>query len=71
MSEVKKQKEEARNSMEWVEHLIKLIEANDERFSFEFGTNNNLGLYDKQKDIGYVCHIERIQYDDEGNPINL
>ena len=59
---------------ELLDHLIKIIETNDDRFSFEWasgGEKITMEIYDKLKEIGYVAKIERIEYDENGEPINL
>lgn len=61
--DIEKQKEEARNINALVEHLINLIESNDERYSFEFAVGGTMEIYDKKSDIGYAVHIEPIKYD--------
>ena len=55
-------------------HLIKIIEANDSRFSFEGGTGGEkivMKIFDKAEKIGYAVHIEPIRYDENGEPVNL
>ncbi len=71
MDRIEKQKEEAQNLNELMDHLIKLLESDDKRFSFEFCTGGTMEIYDKVKEIGYAVHIEPIQYDENGNAINL
>ena len=59
---------------ELLDHLIKIIETNDDRFSSEWasgGEKITMEIYDKLKEIGYVAKIERIEYDENGEPINL
>lgn len=72
---VEKQKKEAREIEEVSDHLIKIIEENDKRFSFEFGSvGTGLGkiaIYDKEKDVEYILKIEKIQYDENDNPVNI
>ncbi len=68
---VKKQKEDARNLNELTDHLIKLLESDDKRFSFEFCANGTMEIYDKDKEIGYAVHIAPIEYDENGNALNL
>lgn len=68
------QKEKARNTADLTDHLIKLIESDDKRFSFEFGAGGEcavMEIYDKEKEIGYVLHIDKIEYDADGNATNL
>lgn len=71
---IEQQKEKARNTAELADHLIKLIESDDKRFSFEFGAGGEcavMEIYDKEKGIGYAVHIAPIQYDENGNAVNL
>lgn len=71
MSSVEISKEKARNLNELTDHLIKLIESDDKRFSFEFCVCGTMEIYDKEKEIGYTVHIAPIEYDKDGNAINL
>ena len=71
MSSIEESKERARNLNELTDHLIKLIESNDKRFSFEFCAGGTMEIYDKEKEIGYAVHIAPIEYDEDGNEINL
>ena len=71
MTTIEKQKEDARNLNELTGHLIKLIESDDKRFSFEFCAGGTMEIYDKEKEIGYAVHIAPIEYDENGNAINL
>ena len=72
MTSIEKSKEDARNLNELTDHLIKkLIESNDKRFSFEFCAGGTMEIYDKEKEIGYAVHITPIEYDKDGNEINL
>lgn len=68
---IKKQKERARNLNELTDHLIKLLESDDKRFSFEFAVGDTMEIYDKEKEIGYAVHIAPIEYDKNGNATNL
>jgi len=69
--DIEKQKEEARDRNDLVDHLIKLIESDDKRFSFEFCVCDTMEIYDKEKEIGYAVHIAPIEYDKDGNATNL
>lgn len=71
MSSVEESKERAQNLNELTDHLIKLIESDDKRFSFEFCASSTMEIYDKEKEIGYAVHIAPIEYDENGNAINL
>ena len=69
--DIEKQKAEARDRNDLVEHLINLIESDDKRFSFEFCAGGTMEIYDKEKEIGYAVHVAPIEYDEDGNAINL
>lgn len=71
MSSIEESKERARNLNELTDHLIKLLESDDKRFSFEFCAGGTIEIYDKEKEIGYAVHIAPIEYDKNGNAINL
>jgi hypothetical protein len=71
MSSVEVSKEKARDLNELMDHLIKLIESDDKWFSFEFCAAGTMEIYDREKGIGYVVHIAPIEYDEDGNAINL
>lgn len=71
MSSIEESKERARNLNELIDHLIKLIESDDKRFSFEFCVGSTMEIYDKEKEIGYAVHIAPIEYDENGNTTNL
>ena len=57
------------------DHLIKIVENNDERFSFEWGScginKAKMKIFDKENKIGYIVKIEPIIYDDNGDAVNL
>lgn len=65
----RKQKQETENNL--VDHIIKLIESDDKRYSFEWSCGNAMEIYDKEKEVGYVLHIDKIEYDADGNATNL
>lgn len=71
MITIEKSKEDARNLKELTDHLIKLIESDNNRFSFEFCVGGTMEIYDKEKEIGYAVHITPIEYDENGNSTNL
>ena len=71
MTSIEKSKEDAWNLNELTDHFIKLIESDDKRFSFEFCAVGIMEIYDKEKEIGYAVHIAPIEYDKNGNAINL
>ena len=71
---IEEQKQVARNTNELLDHLIKIIEQNDARFSFEFalgGEHATMEIFDKEKEIGYAVKIEPIEYDESGETLNL
>ena len=49
MTRIEKSKEDARNLNELTEHLIKLLESDDKRFTFEFCACGTMEIYDKEK----------------------
>ena len=71
MTSIEKSKEDARNLNELTDHLIKLLESDDNRFSSEFFVGGIMEIYDKEKEIGYAVHIAPIEYDEKGNATNL
>ena len=62
MSSIEKSKEDACNLNELTDHLIRLLESDDKRFSFEFCVGGTMEIYDKEKEIVYVAHIVPIEY---------
>ena len=71
---IEEQKQMARNTNELLDHLMKIIEQNDVRFSFEFasgGEHATMEIFDKEKKIGYAVKIEPIEYDEDGEAVNL
>lgn len=66
-----KKKEDTRNLNELTDHLIKLLESDDKRFSFEFCAGGTMEIYDKENEIGYAVNIAPIEYDENGNATNL
>ena len=71
---IEEQKQAARNTNELLDHLRRIIEQNDERFSFEWlvgGEHATMEIFDKEKKIGYAVKIEPIEYDENGEAVNL
>lgn len=66
-----KKKEDTRNLNELADHLIKLLESDDKRFSVEFCAGGTMEIYDKENEIGYAVNIAPIEYDENGNTTNL
>ena len=53
---------------------MKIIEQNDARFAFEFASGGEkavMEIFDKEKKIGYAVKIEPIEYDENGEAVNL
>ena len=70
---IEEQKQVARNTNELLDHLMKIIEQNNERFSFEWlvgGEHATMEIFDKEKKIGYAVKIEPIEYEN-GETVNL
>ena len=64
---IEEQKQAARNTNELLDHLRRIIEQNDERFSFEWlvgGERATMEIFDKEKKIGYAVKIAPIEYDE-------
>ena len=71
---IEEQKHAARNTNELLDHLRRIIEQNDERFSFEWlvgGEYSTMEIFDKEKKISYAVKIEPIEYDENGEAVNL
>ena len=74
MKTIEEKRQAARNTNELAEYLIKNIEQNNERFSFEWlvgGEHGRMEIFDKEKEIGYAVKIEPIEYDENGEAVNL
>ena len=71
---IEEQKQAARNTNELLDHLRRIIEQNDKRFSFEWlvgGEHATMEIFDKEKKIGYAVKIEPIEYNENGEAVNL
>lgn len=71
---IEEQKQAARNTNELLDHFMKIIEQNDSRFSFEFASGGEkavMEIFDKEKKIGYAVKIDPIEYDENGEAMNL
>lgn len=71
---IEEQKQAAHNANELLDHFIRIIEQNDTRFSFEFASGGEkavMEIFDKEKKIGYAVKIEPIEYDENGEAVNL
>lgn len=74
-TEIEQPKENKNDMEELSDHLIEIVEQNDERFSFECGVRHpeqaKIEIFDKEKEIGYIVKIEPIEYDENGEPVNI
>ena len=71
---IEEQKQAARNTNELADHLRRVIEQNNDRYSFEWlvgGERATMEIFDKEKEIGYVVKIEPIEYGENGEAVNL
>lgn len=72
---IERSKQEARDYEEIGDYFSEIVESNSDRYSFEWGSvtsgNAKIGVYDKEKEVGYVVKIEKIQYDENDEPINI
>ena len=74
MKTIEEKRQAARNTNELADHLRRIIEQNNERFSFEWlvgGEHATMEIFDKEKEIGYAVKIEPIEYDENGEAVNL
>ena len=74
MKTIEGQRQAARNTNELADHLRRVIEQNNDRYSFEWlvgGEHATMEIFDKEKDIGYAIKIEPIEYDENGEAVNL
>lgn len=74
MKTIEERCQEARDTNELLNHLVGIIEQNDNRFSFEFASGGEkavMEIFDKEKKIGYSVKIEPIEYDENGGAVNL
>ena len=71
---IEEQKQATRNTNELLDHLMNIIEQNDARFYFEFASGGEkavMEIFDKEKKISYSVKIEPIEYDENGEAMNL
>ena len=74
MKTIEEQRQAARNTNELANHLRRIIEQNNDRYSFEWlvgGEHATMEIFDKEKGIGYAVKIEPIEYDENGEAVNL
>lgn len=74
-TEIRQSKENKNDMEELSDHLIEIVARNDERFSFECGVCHpeqaKIEIFDKEKEIGYIVKIEPIEYDKNGDAVNI
>lgn len=72
---IERSKQEARDYEEIGDYFSEIVENNSDRFSFEWGVstsaNVKMEVYDKEKEVGYIVKIEKIQYDENGEAVNI
>lgn len=72
---IERSKQEARDYEKIGDYFSEIVENNSDRFSFEWGfsssANAKMGVYDKEKGVGYIVKIEKIQYDENDEPVNI
>ena len=64
MKTIEEKRQAAQNTNELAEYLIKNIEQNNDRYSFEWlsgGEHATMEIFDKEKEIGYSINIEPIE----------
>ena len=74
MKTIEEQRQAARNTNELADHLRRVIEQNNDRYSFEWlvgGERATMEIFDKEKEIGYAVKIEPIKYGENGEAVNL
>ena len=74
MKTIEEKRQVARNTNELADHLRRIIEQNDDRYSFEWlvgGEHATMEIFDKEKEIRYAVKIEPIAYDENGEAVNL
>lgn len=57
--------QELKDRNDLVDHLIKLIESDDEQYSFEWSCGNAMEIFDKEKKVGYILHIDKIDVNED------
>ena len=72
---IERSKQEARDYEEIGDYFSEIVENNSDRYSFEWGistsANSKMEVYDKKEDVGYIVKIEKIEYDENDEPVNI
>ena len=74
MKTIEEKRQAAQNTNELADHLRRIIEQNNDRYSFEWlsgGEHATMEIFDKEKEIGYAVKIEPIEYGENGEAVNL
>ena len=74
MKTIEEKRQAAQNTNELADHLRRIIDQNNDRYSFEWlvgGEHATMEIFDKEKGIGYAVKIEPIEYDENGEAVNL
>lgn len=72
---IERSKQEARDYEEIGDYFSEIVENNSDRYSFEWGistsANSKMEVYDKKEEVGYIVKIEKIEYDENDEPVNI
>lgn len=72
---IERSKQESRDYEEIGDYFSEIVENNSDRYSFEWGfsssANAKMEVYDKEKEVGYIVKIEKIEYDKNGEAVNI
>lgn len=72
---IERSKQEARDYEEIGDYFSEIVENNSDRYSFEWGSSSSanvkMEVYDKGKEVGYIVKIKKIQYDENGEAVNI
>ena len=72
---IERSKQEARDYEEIGDYFSEIVENNSDRYSFEWGISSSenvkMEVYDKEKEVGYIVKIEKIEYDENGEAVNI
>ena len=72
---IERSKQEARDYEEIGDYFSEIVENNSDRYSFEWGistsANSKMEVYDKKEEVGYIVKMEKIDYDENDEPVNI
>ena len=69
MKTIEEKRQAAQNTNELADHLRRIIEQNNDRYSFEFGCGGELAkivVFDKKEEISYGLTMKKIECDENG-----